>query len=196
MAEQFSRRQLLGMTAGAAAAATMPLAGWIYAQDEAGKIVVTAADGEASWKPIALSPEEARAVSALAETILPRTETPGAADARAHEFIDLELSTQSEEKQTEFKEGLAWVDDRCRATNGVPVKDANEAQLADLLRPLSDEHDSHPEDMQPGAEFFKDIKRRTIFAFYTSKVAWTQSLGRPEHRSLSDRFLGCAHESH
>lgn len=196
MAEQFSRRQLLGMTAGAAAAATMPLAGWIYAQDEEGKIVVTASDGGASWKPLVLTPEEARAVSALAETILPRTETPGAADARAHEFIDLELSTQSEEKQADFKEGLAWIEDRCRTKNGVSVKDASETQLADLLRPLSDEHDSHPEDLETGTEFFKDIKRRTIFAFYTSKVAWTQALGRPEHRSLSDRFRGCAHESH
>ena len=35
-----------------------------------------------------------------------------------------------------------------------------------LLREISDEHESHADTLYTGAAFFRDLKRRTLFAFF------------------------------
>src|SRR5215204_3345793 len=43
----------------------------------------------AAWAPKLLSPEQAALLPELVETIIPRTDTPGAKDALVHVFVDL-----------------------------------------------------------------------------------------------------------
>ena len=59
------------------------------------------------WEPQVFSPTQAPIMSELAETILPRTKTPGAKDLRIDQFIDRLLKQVfSPQDQQSFLQGL------------------------------------------------------------------------------------------
>jgi hypothetical protein len=186
--QKMSRRTMLGLTASAATAA----AGidWVFAVNGEGKIVKAA--GNAEWSPIVLSGKQAERLAAVCEAIIPRTDTPGARDARVHEYIDLSLSIESGPVQTRFLEGLDWLDKYCKKQTRRTLDKVDPADLDAVLEPLSDAHEDHDEDLRPGVSFFSDIKSRTIFGYYTSREGWVEELGRPEFVGM-EKFLGCPH---
>lgn len=188
MNNAISRREMLGIAASATVAASG--LNWRYARDGAGNIVLAATKDAANWKPVLFSRSEAEAVAALCEAIIPRTGTPGARDARVHEFIDLQLAGEKEPQQKLFLEGLKWLDKRCKKSMRKSIANASPEQLANLLDPISDLHDSHPEALKIGVNFFGNLKRRTVFGFYTSKTGWVDDLGLPEQHSLNATFIG------
>lgn len=192
MSKPLSRRKVLGMAAGAAATA-VPALRWVFAVGGDGAIVKAAAKaGGGEWKPLFFSRRRADAVAALAETIVPRTDTPGARDARVHEFIDLELSLLEGAAPKRFLEGLDWIEARCKKEYGTRVAKAAAAELEELLTAVSDLHETHAEGLEPGVRFFKDLKRRTLFAYYTSQEGRVE-LGLPKGPAMG-RFRGCGHE--
>lgn len=186
MTQSLTRRQVLGMAA--AATAAIPGSLWIFALTDDGKIVKAASTE--TWTPAFLTADQAKAIGNVCEAIIPKTATPGALDARCHEYIDLELSVSPEAAKKTFTDGLAWLDARCKSAHGHGLAEATQDHVAETLGPISDEHESHPDDLKPGAEFFRDIKRRTIFAYYTSREGWVVELGRPEHVGM-EKFQGC-----
>ncbi len=129
----------------------------------------------------------------LADIIIPRTNTPGARDARCHECIDLLLSIESDEAQKRYKDGLSWFEERCKAAHGKGTVQATVEQVTEILHTISDEQDTHPDDLKPGVTFFKNLKDRTIFAYYTSREGHVEELGRPEHIGM-ETFRGCPHK--
>jgi hypothetical protein len=190
MPKSISRRKVLGMAASAAAA--IPASTWVFAPGKNGTIVKAAAEEGTAWTPRLFTEEQAEAVATLAEAIIPRTDTPGARDARVHEFIDLELSLDETEAPDEFLSGLGWLEERAQTQYASNVATLNEADLQSLLKSVSDEQESHPEENEPGAEFFVDLKDRTIFAYYTSKEARVE-LGLPRMNAMG-KFKGCPHD--
>lgn len=192
MKSTMTRREMLGATAAAALAA----AGidWVYTRNGSRTIVI-AAGNSTDWKPVVFSKSQAEAVAALCEAIIPRTDTPGARDARAHEFIDLQLSGEADVQQRLFLEGLDWLENRCRKQFRKDIAECSPEELDQLLEPVSDLHEEHSEDTKTGASFFGNIKRRTIFAFYTSEEGWVHDLGLPAQPSLTATMEGCHEES-
>lgn len=65
------------------------------------------------WRLRALTPAEMAAVEALAERIIPATDTPGARAAKVHQYIDWVLSEADGDERAAFRAGLAWVDSQC-----------------------------------------------------------------------------------
>ena len=192
MKRTITRREALGIAAGVASAAILPT-DWIFALNERGEIVRAPATQERTeWEPVFFTREQAEAVAALAEAIIPRTDTPGARDARVHEYIDLALSVADEGEQRAFVDGLDWMEKRSGEVNGKKIADASAAELTELLRSVSDEHERHSAALQPGTAFFGDIKTRTIFGYYTSREGWVEELGRPEAVTM-ETFHGCPH---
>ena len=189
MPKQISRRKVLGIAASAATA--LPGANWVFALGENGNIVKAAVqEGDATtWTPRLFDTEQAEAVAALAETIIPRTDTPG---ARVHEFIDLELSLDEPEAPEEFLGGLAWLEAHCEAQHAKSIPELSPAEREELLLGLSDIHDSHPEENEAGTEFFVNLKERTIVAYYTPKEGRIE-LGLPKMNAMG-KFKGCQHE--
>jgi hypothetical protein len=114
MAREITRRNVLQMAAGAASA----YAGshWVFRLTDDGRIVKAAAGDGETFKPQVLSKKELEQLAAVCEGIIPRTDTPGARDARVHEYIDVALSVENEAMQKRFREGLEWLDDYCRKT--------------------------------------------------------------------------------
>lgn len=190
---KITRRRILGLAAGAAAVSSAP-GGWLFALDEDGNAVVKAAEPDApAWKPILLSDSQADILAALAETIIPRTDTPGARDARCHECIDLLLSEARGAEQRAFTRGLDWLDARSKDRFGVGVVSASEAQRTEILSEISDEHGELDGELARGQRIFRDLKRRVAHAYYTSREGWVEELGLPEHVTAKD-FTGCEHD--
>lgn len=96
--------------------------------------------GESSaWAPRTLTPEQRAMVVAIAEAIIPTTDTPGARDARVDEFVDAMLSDHYPAKDRDrFLAGLARIDARAQRehTKTFNALDAEQqsALVADLDR--------------------------------------------------------------
>lgn len=189
MSKPTTRRKVLAAGAGAFGYATLqaePIRAAIPA--------VAAYQAEGSgWTPRLLTPAQGELLATLCEHILPRTDTPGARDAGVHEFIDLELSLADGDDQLTALGGLDWIERRAAELHGSSFLALNSEQQVALLREISDEHGEHPSELTAGAAFFSDLKQRTLFAFYTSKVGRTEALGLPD-RVRVERFRGCQHE--
>lgn len=164
------RRELLKMIAAATGAAMigLPALGSAQAPATTAKDLFSAAD-------VALLDE-------IAETILPRTGTPGAKDAGVGPFMARFVNdcyTASE--QATFRTGLADIDKRA---GGSFVALAPQARIA-LLRRLDAEarkRTARVTDTGAAAKanamphYFTMIKQLALFGFFTSKVAATEVL--------------------
>ena len=189
MSRQPTRRKVLAAGTGAFGYATMqvePIRAAIPA------LAAYQAEGSA-WTPRLLTPAQGELLATLCEHILPRTDTPGARDAGVHEFIDLALSLADGEEQLRAVGGLHWVERRAQELHGSTFLGLDPARQIEMLREISDEHEDHPPELSAGAAFFGDLKRRTLFAFYTSRIGRTEALGLPD-RVRVERFRGCRHE--
>ncbi|HEV2115136.1 MAG TPA: gluconate 2-dehydrogenase subunit 3 family protein [Terriglobales bacterium] len=143
-----------------------------------------------------LNPHQDATVSAIAEMIIPATDTPGAKGARVNEFIDLILTDWCSPANCQrFLQGLADVDDRSSKMFGKEFVECDPQQQTELLTALDEEltelreanvrgrhHASpvHRETETPvERNFFYMMKRLTLIGYYTSEIGWTQELGRP-----------------
>jgi len=118
----------------------------------------------------------------IAETILPRTKTPGAKDAGAGAFMATFVSDcYTARQQATFRAGLADIDKRA---GGRFVSLAPQART-ELLRALDAEARKHAvevtetgtaEEGEAMPHYFTMLKQLAIFGFFTSKVGATEVL--------------------
>src|SRR5881409_2118878 len=150
---------------------------------------------DGAWTPRALSSEQVELVAAVAEHILPETDTPGARAALVHRFIDAMLaeSYPAEERQR-FLTGLGDMDARAQRSCGRAfLRCATQEQRA-VLDQLDHEAfaatasppDRLPEtpgsrpgsDTDPGRKsgvpFFRTMKELTLVGYYTSEAGATR----------------------
>jgi hypothetical protein len=192
-----SRRDALRQLAiGGAAAATAPF--WVEtlvtAAEQHAVHYHQAAAAAAVFKPKVFNAAQNRAVTTLAELIIPQTDTAGATKAKVNEFIDAVLAEAKPEDRQKFLDGLAWIDTRSQTDSGTPFADApSEKQIA-FLTTLSRNASPSPDD-QPGVEFFKAIKALTVTGYYTSEIASREELGDTGQMFFTE-FKGCTHPEH
>lgn len=154
---------------------------------------------EPEASPRTLNAHQFATVRTMAELILPRTETPGATDVGAAEFIDLMLTEWYDERdRTHFSNGLADVDVRTVALFGKNLVDASSAQQAEILTALGEKmieardrtrDQSVASDFQPDANFYATLRELTLTAYYTSESGATQEL---HFEIIPDSHEGCA----
>lgn len=188
MSDSISRRTLLKRAAAATTAAAT--SHWVFALDSNGTIVKAQSRDE--WKPEHFSNKEIERIAKLCETIIPKTDTAGAMDARVHEYIDFYFSIADDDEQDRFEDGLKWMDKHCKRSQDTNIIKAEPHELVALLESVSDEHASIPDDLEEGAAFFRELKRHTITGYYTSREGRVQELGLPEHTMMTT-FEGCTH---
>ena len=181
---------------GAGAAATVF---WVdalvsAAEQHAAHYHAPAAAAVGPWTPKVLSPAQNEAVIALAEIIIPKTETPGATDARVNEFIDGVLSDTAEDNRKKFLDGLAWLDTHTTEAHGAPFTKLSHQQQVAVLTALSQlSPDASP--VPPGADFFQAIKSLTVTGYYTSEIAMKEEIGDDGLMFFAE-FTGCTHKEH
>jgi hypothetical protein len=148
-----------------------------------------------------LSPHQDATVIAMAELIIPATDTPGAKDARVNEFIDRILTDWfSAEERTRFLAGLADLDVRAQALFQKNFVDAAPFQQSQILRALGEEmaqataalaagprgyRGSAPE---PDDNFYFTFRDLTLTGYFTSEAGFTEQL---HEEIIPGRFDGC-----
>jgi len=187
------RREVLRMLATGAALQLTP--GKMFALMREARTLIAA-----ETSPRTLNAHQDALVKAMTELILPRTETPGAADVGANTFIDLILTEWCDDaERTSFLSGLADVDARTQALFGKDFLSCSSAQQSELLAALGgemlQEADASPRRRRRGlsaagsTNFYSMLRRLTLTAYYTSEAGATEEL---HFEMIPDRDEGCA----
>ncbi|MDZ7632215.1 MAG: gluconate 2-dehydrogenase subunit 3 family protein [Gemmatimonadaceae bacterium] len=147
----------------------------------------------------ALQPEQERLVAAVAEVILPATDTPGARDVGVSQFVDRMLADHHPaEVRAQFTRGLARLDARAAAGHGAPFVRCTAAQQFALIDTLDAEvfgarttgadasspaavaaTDSTPAAYVADADLhacYRTLKELTLVGYYTSEAGATREL--------------------
>ncbi|MGE3525531.1 MAG: gluconate 2-dehydrogenase subunit 3 family protein [Gemmatimonadales bacterium] len=129
-------------------------------------------------------------VLAAAEHILPRTDTPGARDARVNEFIAVIVDEwYAEEDKTRFLAGLADLDGRTRARYRTDFLSASGSQQLTILQALDEETSARRQAGQSTSGlFWPMMKSLTLYGYFTSRLVMTDVLKTP---IIPGRFDGC-----
>ena len=144
------------------------------------------------FRPAALTPRQLETVRAVADVILPPTETPGASDLGVHQFIDLMLAEWFDEDESRvILEGLDDLDRRAEASHGTDFASAageDQHRLVGALdQELTDLYASEAGGAALSASFFYWMKRLTITGYFTSEEGADQT----GYRIVPGRFEGC-----
>ena len=117
-------------------------------------------------------------VSALAELIIPETDTPGATAAQVNRFVDVMLAEWFDEHEREaFLRGLVALDARSLSTFGTPFLGLDQGPQTVLLSGLDAEVTALRRSRLPTDEhFFQQMKWLTLYGYYTSEVGATEEL--------------------
>jgi hypothetical protein len=147
-----------------------------------------------------LSPHQNETVAAIAEMIIPRTETPGAIEAGVPAFIDL-IATEwfSDAQRTHFLEGLADVDARSHHHCNKDFVACSPDQQAKVLTELGAQMISAAAlmkaqpgfdgDPQPSVNFYQTFRSLVLTGYYTSEAGATAEL---HYQIIPARFEACA----
>ena len=133
----------------------------------------------------ALSPSQWAQLRALADTILPRTDTPGALDVGAPEFVDLLLAEwYSDADRERLLAGLDALEARCREAKGKPFAELDERGRGEFLATVDGVRG------QPGSaeDSYSKLKDQLVFGFLTSKPIAELIRTTP---IIPGRFDGC-----
>lgn len=125
-----------------------------------------------SYQPKVFSPDELTLIAQLADHIIPRTETPGAADAGVQLLIDRALSS----KPADAKKFRAGMKGFAKLGSGEQVE---------KLKALAARKDP----------FFAMLKNLTIDGYYSTRAGLAQELGWHGLTPMPE-FHGCTHPEH
>lgn len=114
-----------------------------------------------------LNPDQRAIVTAIAEMIIPETDTPGATSVKVPEFIDLILTEwASDEERDVFLAGLKDIDVRAVAAGSPKFIDMPGVGRGTLVTAL----DAARADKTGGGRAFARIKSLTVYGYFTSRV--------------------------
>jgi len=135
-----------------------------------------------------LQPPEFKAIEALSERIIPRSDTPGAKDAGVTLLIDKAIVADPTLMQP-YRAGIADLNALAISSYGVEFVALDEKQQIALLTPLSLDTNS------PLGKFFAMVKDMTIDGYYKTEAGLKTELGWHGNTFLTS-FPGCDHPEH
>ena len=142
-----------------------------------GEFLLAGCRNEAAGPGILFTEKEINFLNDVAETILPKTETPGAKDARIGEFMNTMVNDcYSEKDQLIFKEGIKKIDDACNVMHGNHFLESEATQKKELIVSIDKEAADYRKNKTSGEpnHYFTMIKQLTLLGFFTSEPALTQ----------------------
>lgn len=153
------RRDLLRATAAAAALSLLPRqvhAAWARAVAEPSGVLARSA----------LTPNQRSLIAALADTIIPRTDTPGATDVGVPAFIDVIVADYySDAERAEFLAGVDAMDSLARTMTGQAFAALGDAGLTAVMDALD-----KPADRNTAAvRGYGRIKGLVLHGYFTSE---------------------------
>src|SRR5262249_48205676 len=146
-----------------------------------------------------LSSHQNETIVVITELIIPKTDTPGAKEAKVNEFIDLLLTEWFEPaEKKKFLDGLTQVDAQSRKLFSADFVACQPDQQTQLLKQLDaaamefaekQRQAKHDDTDPPAMDFFYQLKKLTLTGYYTSEIGFTQELGK---EIIPPHYVGCA----
>lgn len=122
-----------------------------------------------NWKPVFLSPAQTETITVLTELIIPRTDTPGANDAKVHRYIDLFLSVASPADQQRYRAGLTWLDEYAQQNHKKTFVKCNNKQRMSLVTSMAGMGGAGGAKVpDEGRSFFDRTKRMTSSIYFAT----------------------------
>jgi hypothetical protein len=129
------------------------------------------------YRGMALSSTDQVLLAEIAETILPRTQTPGAKDAGVPQMmVRLVDNTYEDADQIEFHNGLAAIRSNSVERYGQPFENLTLAQRTEFLNELNQVGQRYQCPQGVSAHYFVMMKQLTIFSYFTSELVQTSVL--------------------
>jgi hypothetical protein len=131
-----------------------------------------------------ISSEQEKMLAELAETIIPKTASPGAKDVYAHQFaMKMMDDCASREEQQKFVKGLIAFEEFAEKKAGSSFLKATAQQRSGILEELEKMKDGDPEEV-----FYRKMKGLTIRAYTSSQFYLTQV---QVYELVPGRWHGC-----
>lgn len=134
-------------------------------------------------------------IAALADVIIPRTDSPAASESGVEEFIIKMIIECSDTKtQNNFIEGLEEVEDYCSQKFNTSFIDCSLDQKNQAITFFSNKEKSQNEIVAKvqkkllGNTFFATLKEYTVIGYFTSKAGATESL---RYSLVPSKYIAC-----
>ena len=126
----------------------------------------------------------------VAETIFPKTSTPGAKDAKVGQFMTVMVNDCYEQKdQDAFHDGMKKIDEACKKAHGHGFMKATPEQRKEVLTALDNERKDHQKNKkrEDPNHYFQYFKQLTITGYFTSKEGRE---GATNYQPVPGKYLG------
>jgi gluconate 2-dehydrogenase gamma chain len=137
--------------------------------------------------PAFFNAAEFQALTRMVDLIIPKTDTPGAADAGVPLYIDLVVNSDHAIGDR-IRNGLHLLDELSRKANKKIFVGSPEAIQIKVLQSLVPKK-------AKGNDFFETVKSMTIVGYYSSEIGLFDELRFKGNEALST-FPGCPHSGH
>jgi len=148
------------------------------------------------WKPQFFTTAEANCISTLVETILPRTETPGALDVKVDLFLDkIFAQTYDAAGQKQVSADIAKFNAACKESHGAVFADLSPENRISVLTAAERNSGKFNQgiwgksigDQEP-IGFYRSIKSMAIWAYCTSEKIGKEVLS---YDPVPGAYKGC-----
>ena len=153
---------------------------WILASAIFGPSLMTAIQSCATDKAIpdellVLNPTQLKLTAAIADTILPRTESPSASDVKVPQFLDLLLNdVLNEDAQKHLIDGLEHFNSDCHAATGKLFENLSAENRNKYLEPIDKQ--VMGQDYSDDIPFYFTFKKLCLNIYYSTEEGIKQNL--------------------
>jgi len=142
-----------------------------------------------TWAPKALTTDQARTLSAVAEVIMPATDTPGAIEAGVPQFIDRAIANWCEPADAErLKAGLTSLDADAKTSLGVAFAALSPEQKVSVLASTEAMAAAAARRTPPAPHYFPLLKELVTVGYFTSEAGATKAL---RYDPIPGDYKGC-----
>ncbi|MBB3062503.1 gluconate 2-dehydrogenase subunit 3 family protein [Microbulbifer rhizosphaerae] len=172
-----NRRELLKMIAAATGAAFV-----------GGNVLLTGCTRREPPEEYRFDATHVALLDEIAETIIPRTNTPGAKDAQVGQFMTVMVNDcYISEEQAVFHRGITQLQTASLESYDTAFMDLSPGDRHSLISQLDRESRLHNAG-QTDPHYFTMMKQLTLFGFFTSKLGATEVL---RYAAIPGHFEGC-----
>lgn len=134
------------------------------------------------WTPLFFDEDQAKVVAAIAEHIIPKTDTPGAREVGVHIFIDSFIKNcVPADKQNIIPDGLARVDAAAQSQYQKKFLKTSQEEQVGILSAIAeedytDELNEEGINGQKALSYFQVMKQLTLLGYFTSERGASEAL--------------------
>lgn len=149
-----------------------------------------------TWQPVFFNEDQARFISSFVDTILPKTETPGALDVKTDIFMDLVFAkTYNKEAQEKLVADIEKFNADCKSTYGDAFANLSpEEKTACLKAAEASSPKFNPKvwgtavGTQEPVGFYRSLKSMAMWGYFSSEEIGKNVLS---YDPIPGEFLGC-----